>query len=212
MSSPSETDLEAATIAFYRERPQDFERIEPEGFPWELGDAILRSRNLMGDDPLLLDAGCGGGRFAEYVKQFGIQRYIGVDISEGLIAIARERYPNSDFRVGDIHSLCLNVLEQCDTFIACASLNHISRSRMDSALCSIRSVLRPGAVGFISTPLGTETFVVPTDRLPGVAPGYNILMVQWTPETLEPHLNRAGFEIMDAHEVGPAQLFTVQTL
>lgn len=48
----------------------------------------------------VLDLGCGNGRLIELFKGRPIE-YSGVDISENLIAIAKQRYPGQDFQVFD---------------------------------------------------------------------------------------------------------------
>jgi SAM-dependent methyltransferase len=52
----------------------------------------------------LLDVGCGAGMFASMASERGLL-VSGIDASEALIAIARERAPGADFRVGDLEDL-----------------------------------------------------------------------------------------------------------
>ena len=52
----------------------------------------------------VLDLGCGNGRFYEVMKEKKID-YIGVDISEKLIKIAKEKYPKVKFLVADALNL-----------------------------------------------------------------------------------------------------------
>ena len=74
-------------------------------------------------DAALLDAGCGNGFFCSWIaQQTRLQKISGADLSEQRIKIARERYPNFDFRVADLQQLpwpdntfdvvtCIEVLE-----------------------------------------------------------------------------------------------------
>jgi SAM-dependent methyltransferase len=41
--------------------------------------------------PSVLDVGCGSGRIGEFVLQAGASRYLGIDFSEPMIELARER-------------------------------------------------------------------------------------------------------------------------
>jgi len=52
----------------------------------------------------VLDCGCGAGRFARMAADRGAT-VAGIDAAEGLIAIAAERTPTGDFRVGDLEAL-----------------------------------------------------------------------------------------------------------
>jgi SAM-dependent methyltransferase len=52
----------------------------------------------------LLDVGCGAGMFASMASERGLL-VSGIDASDRLIAIARERAPGADFRIGDIEDL-----------------------------------------------------------------------------------------------------------
>jgi len=52
----------------------------------------------------LLDVGCGAGMFASMASARGLL-VSGIDASDALLAIARERAPSADFRVGDLEDL-----------------------------------------------------------------------------------------------------------
>lgn len=52
----------------------------------------------------ILDLGCGNGRLYELFK-FKMVGYYGIDVSEKMIEIAKERYPTANFRVGDALNL-----------------------------------------------------------------------------------------------------------
>jgi SAM-dependent methyltransferase len=52
----------------------------------------------------VLDIGCGVGVFLRLVADRGAKPY-GIDASEALIALARERVPTADLRVGDMEAL-----------------------------------------------------------------------------------------------------------
>jgi SAM-dependent methyltransferase len=51
----------------------------------------------------VLDYGCGTGDFYRFLKRRGIDvRYTGLDINENFINLARQKYPECTFRVGDV--------------------------------------------------------------------------------------------------------------
>jgi len=51
-----------------------------------------------------LDLGCGNGRFLPFFKENGVD-YVGVDNSQRLLGLAKERFPEGDFRLDDALNL-----------------------------------------------------------------------------------------------------------
>jgi len=51
------------------------------------------------DSPAVLDVGCGSGRIGEFALEAGAARYVGVDFSEPMIALARSRLAGFGDRV-----------------------------------------------------------------------------------------------------------------
>jgi SAM-dependent methyltransferase len=68
-----------------------------------LYEAVLR-RTGTGQGTSVLDIGCGAGIFCEMAARLGA-RVSGMDAAESLIAIARERVPEGDFRTGEMEGL-----------------------------------------------------------------------------------------------------------
>jgi len=66
-------------------------------------DAVLAHANV-GPGTRHLDAGCGAGMAAAVSAALGAS-VTGLDASEALLAIARERTPSADFRLGDLETL-----------------------------------------------------------------------------------------------------------
>jgi SAM-dependent methyltransferase len=52
-------------------------------------------------DGLVVDLGCGSGLWARELIDAGY-RVLGIDISEAMIEISRERVPEAEFRVGSL--------------------------------------------------------------------------------------------------------------
>jgi cyclopropane fatty-acyl-phospholipid synthase-like methyltransferase len=63
----------------------------------------------VGQGRCFFDAGCGGGGASVLAAQRGAH-VSGLDASEAPIAIARERVPHGDFRVGDLEALPYRML------------------------------------------------------------------------------------------------------
>ena len=60
--------------------------------------------NYANENEKILDLGCGNGRLYELFREKTVD-YYGVDFSEGLIEIARKRYPQFKFQVADAFNL-----------------------------------------------------------------------------------------------------------
>jgi SAM-dependent methyltransferase len=68
-----------------------------------LYEAVLE-RTGTGKGTSVLDIGCGAGIFCGMAARLGA-RVSGIDASESLVAIARERVPDGDFRAGEMEGL-----------------------------------------------------------------------------------------------------------
>jgi SAM-dependent methyltransferase len=82
-------------------RPRDWAISEEQHVP---GYEAALSRLRLEPGQRVLDIGCGVGVFLALVAERGAEPH-GIDASETLIALARERLPEADLRVGDMESL-----------------------------------------------------------------------------------------------------------
>lgn len=99
------------------------------------------------DQARVIEIGCGDGRdAAEIVKR--TQWYEGVDPSEGLLTIARQKVPGASFVKAD--ALSYLYPENIDVVYAFASLLHVNQTDMPTVFQKIHQSLRPGGVAFIS--------------------------------------------------------------
>src|SRR5680860_78440 len=78
------------------------------------------------DGEKVLDLACGNGRLLESFKGRSIQ-YLGIDLSEELIKLARKNYPNNNFEVGDLMELNKFIVrdQKYDYIFCLAALQHI---------------------------------------------------------------------------------------
>lgn len=99
----------------FRDKAQAFDDLYEDERPLVklLRPGLLRRRQLAVDtvrsydSPRVLDVGCGSGRIGEFVLEAGARHYVGIDFSEPMLALARERLGRFDDRVqlieGDFH-------------------------------------------------------------------------------------------------------------
>jgi SAM-dependent methyltransferase len=79
-------------------------------------------------DGLVVELGCGSGLSARALTQAGY-RVLGVDISQAMIAIAKKRAPNADFRVESLHAF---EIPPCNAVLALGEgLNYAFDGRND---------------------------------------------------------------------------------
>lgn len=100
----------------------------------------------------VLDAGCGtGDPVAHYMAGRGF-RVTGLDASEAMLAIARTRFPDGDWRLGDMRSVDLP--ERFDGIIAWDSFFHLTADEQRDTLPQFARLLAPG--GALLLTIGPE--------------------------------------------------------
>jgi SAM-dependent methyltransferase len=93
-----------------------------------------------------LDAACGTGRYSAYLASRG-HEVIGVDQSEAMLALAREKVPGATFHHGDLTALPLDN-RSVDAIVCALALVHVEQ--VTSAFAEFARVLRPGGRVVIS--------------------------------------------------------------
>lgn len=89
----------------------------------------------------VISLGCGNGADARWLKDNGASRVVGVDISDGLIAIAKKNNPDLEFNVMDIEKLDFPD-ETFDLVYSSLVLHYLSS--WSKVLNEVRRVLKPG--------------------------------------------------------------------
>jgi ubiquinone/menaquinone biosynthesis C-methylase UbiE len=130
------TNEEESTKSSYDTRPKAWARYFDDAGGWPLQLAKFKKLLPMGK---ILEIGAGTGRDAAVLADAGYE-YVGSDVSEGLLKIAKERLPNLKFVTQSVYDLRFS--EKFDGFWASAVLLHIPRSRINEALQKIKSVIK----------------------------------------------------------------------
>jgi len=111
----------------------------------------------------LLEIGSGGGRDARHLIAAGYD-YTGIDISEGLLEVARKNNPKGTFLKQSLYDLDF-LHDTFDGFFSVATLLHVPKKRVNEALSQIRKVVKQGGVGFITLKEGDgETILEENNR------------------------------------------------
>ncbi|WP_093390743.1 DUF3427 domain-containing protein [Rugamonas rubra] len=136
-----------STLAYYNQHADSFFANTVQVDMSALHDRFLSSINPGG---VVLDAGCGSGRDAKAFLSRGF-RVSAFDASEELAQLA-EKHAGIDISVRSF----LDVQEQScyDGIWACASLLHLNRNSLSTALRSLWAALKPGGAFYVSFKLG----------------------------------------------------------
>jgi len=112
-------------------------------------DVALASAD--GSGPVL-DLGCGPGQIAAIAVASGMSA-IGVDISAGMLAVARRRVQAAAFIRADARALPLTP-GSCRAVAAFYCLHHLPRTLLPAVLIEVRRVLPAGGTLVVATHLG----------------------------------------------------------
>ena len=136
------------------------------------------------------DVGCGPGRVTAYLRNLGADAF-GIDLSPGMIDVARRENPGVRFEVGSMTDLRLADGEVAG-LISWYSLIHVPDDEIGTVLAQFRRVLRPNGpllLGFHAgdgSRLKTEGY--------GGHP-MHVYVHRREPETVAARLEEAGFTV-----------------
>ena len=111
--------------------------------PWEEIEFLFKDYLRPGDK--VLDLGCGNGRYLPLFRENGVE-YFGMDFSEKLIELAKNKYPEANFITGD--ALTLPFPENFfNKVYGIAILHHIPSEEFRLRfLKEIKRILKPGGL------------------------------------------------------------------
>lgn len=157
---------------------------------------------LTASDALVVDVACGTGKYWEMVLATG-RRVLGVDQSEGMLAVARRKHPQVDTRVLDMQHLAdqLDLDGIADAVLCVDALENVGPEDWPVVVRGLTKLLRPGAPAYLTVELPDRPLPEPLDprAVSGelVGEGYHYYP---DPERVRQWLHDAGFEILDEAE------------
>ncbi|WP_222719875.1 class I SAM-dependent DNA methyltransferase [Actinokineospora xionganensis] len=164
------------------------------------GDLYLRAALALfadrvraaGDGPVA-DVGCGPGHVTAHLRGLGVDAF-GIDLSPGMIDVARREYPGLRFEVGSMTDLHLGDASVAGV-LAWWSLIHLPDDEVPTVFAHFHRVLRPGG------PLQLGFHVGDVSRLKTEGYGGHPMKVhvhRRQPDKVASWLRDAGFEV-EAH-------------
>jgi ubiquinone/menaquinone biosynthesis C-methylase UbiE len=138
----------------------------------------------------VLDVGCGPGHVTAHLRDAGVD-VSGIDLSAGMIAVARREHPHLDFAVGSMTALAA-ADGSLRGVVSCWSLIHLPKAEVPHALAEFHRVLGPGGLLFVGFHVGDER----RRKRSGYGGHPMALDVQlWPVNELARALEVAGFEV-----------------
>jgi ubiquinone/menaquinone biosynthesis C-methylase UbiE len=101
------------------------------------------------------DLGCGPGHVAKYLSEQGVDA-IGIDISPGMIRVARSLCPNLGFEIGDMTALKFDDAS-LDGIVSFYSIVHLRGGELAAVFTEWRRALKSGGFVLVAFHLGTES-------------------------------------------------------
>ena len=134
--------------------------VEYFGDDWEFINEINAFISSVVPNGKILDLGCGSGYISKYLATKNLLP-IGIDFSEKMIEIAKQKYPEIPFYNVDIADVDKTFEENTfDGLLAIYILYFIPKEQMDIVLDGLSKVLKDGAPFFMVIQIGKgETFV-----------------------------------------------------
>lgn len=115
-------------------------------------DYIDEFLSLIPKNGKILDVGCGPGIDANYMVSKGF-KVTGIDLSEKMLKLAKQKFPNINFKLSDIRKL--DFLENSfDGIFASFSLIHIPKKDIPLTLKNLYKILKEGGVIYIAIQSG----------------------------------------------------------
>lgn len=157
----------------------------------ELNGQIERFMSLLPSGATVLDVGCGPGVDTAVLQSHHLNA-IGLDFSQEMMQTGRDEHGiRVPFAQADMRRLPF--VGQVDGLWVCASLLHLERADVQPTLHEFHRVLKAGGILYLSVKLGSGEKWQPTaygQPLPR-------FFTYWQPETLDPLLETAAFDIID---------------
>lgn len=182
---------------YYENTAASYDRVAPSYAGQFLGELAHKplDRALLGclielaDGGCIADIGCGPGQVARFLRDRGADA-MGIDLSAGMVAAAREAHPGIEFRQGSM--LALPLEDSSLAAIVCFyAIIHLRPGDIGAAFREFQRVLTPGGYLLLAFHIGDERVHRDEWWERPVDLDFHLLM----PEAIETQLGESGFGI-----------------
>jgi SAM-dependent methyltransferase len=135
------------------------------------------------------DVGCGTGRVTAYLDGLGLPVF-GIDLSPGMVEVARQSYPGLRFEVGSMLALDLPDAS-LGGLLAWYSVIHVPDEQVPEAFAEFCRVLAPGGLVLLGFQAGDESLHLAEALGHTVALDFRRRRPEWVAE----RLGQAGLEV-----------------
>jgi ubiquinone/menaquinone biosynthesis C-methylase UbiE len=121
----------------------------------EMRPFLDKFMSMLKTGSLILDAGCGSGRDAEYIASHGF-KVIGIDLSENMIREAKKWVTSKNVKLMKMDMQKMDFEDgKFDGLISISSFLHIPKNENKGAMMEFKRVLKKGGIMFVSLHEGT---------------------------------------------------------
>jgi SAM-dependent methyltransferase len=162
---------------------------ELDGKPFDR--SLLQRFVKMSAAGLVCDLGCGPGHVAAHLGSLGAD-VIGVDLSPGMIAEAKRRYPSINFQVGDMLDLKMES-GFLSGIVAFYSIIHLGREMLDELFKELNRALRAG--GLLLTAFHQGEGELHEDKVVGTPVSFDCTLFE--PSEVAQAMEKAGLSVAE---------------
>ncbi|TDU90063.1 methyltransferase family protein [Kribbella voronezhensis] len=130
----------------------DYAKLVVSGGPSEV-PLLTYFGSLVGAGGEVLDVGCGPGRVTALLRSLGLSAF-GIDLSPGMVEVARRDFPGVRFEVGSMTALDLPD-DKLGGIVSWWSTVHLPADELATAFAEFHRVLRPGGQLLVGFHVGT---------------------------------------------------------
>ncbi|MFC1790077.1 class I SAM-dependent methyltransferase [Patescibacteria group bacterium] len=172
---------------------------------WQKEDKayIERFLRLLSPGARILDVGCGPGNLAAYFTKKGFP-VVGIDLSQAMLKIARQKAPGAEFKSMDIRDLQFSP-NSFEAIISAYSLVYVPKKETEETLLGFKRVIKSEGYLFLSLLWGEgEKFV----KEP-LKPGNKIFLHFFKRKEIKRLLEKVGFKVIFSKVHVPKDVETI---